>query len=207
MELGDLLVKFVGQRPASHLPGVDELTRELVEFGRFVEGGLQVVCSMGSRVAVVDERSAEGAGDVAMLPLGPDAHQKLDVVQRPGAALEVAICPVELLGVGSVHAYVPLVVLVEIPPDPDNIFRAARVQCEAEANVCNEVVEALLPIECCAGKWEGQGPGVLDAEGQGGADVTDGGLWDRAKAGSVGPALTPGSEASVGGGFPGVHPN
>ena len=87
MELSDLLVEFVGQRPACHLSGVDKLTREPVKFGRFIEGGLKVVGSVRSRVTVVNERGAEGAGDMAMLPLGPDAHQELDVVQGPGATL------------------------------------------------------------------------------------------------------------------------
>ena len=93
---------------------------------------------MCSGVAVVDERGAERAGDMAMLPLGPDAHQELDVVQGPGTALEVPIGPDELLGVSSVHAYVPLVVLVEIAPDPDDVSWAARMEREAKAAAWNE---------------------------------------------------------------------
>ena len=87
MELSNLLVQFVGKRPACHLAGVDKLTREPVKFGRFIKGGLEVVGSVCSRVAVVNERGAERAGDMAMLSLGPDAHQELDVVQGPGTAL------------------------------------------------------------------------------------------------------------------------
>ena len=104
MELGNLLVKFLGKRPARHLARVDELPGEPVELGRLIKGGLEVVGSVGSGVAIVDKSSAEGAGDVAVLPFGPDAHQEFDVVQGPGAALKVPVGAVKLLGGGAVHS-------------------------------------------------------------------------------------------------------
>ena len=162
---------------------------------------------MCSGVAVVDERGAERAGNMAMLALGPDAHQELDVVQGPGAPLQVAVGPVELLGIRPVHAYVPLVVLVEVSPDSDDVSRAARVERKAEADVRDKVVEALLPIQRGASQREGKGPSVLNAEGQRCADVANCCFGDRPEAGSVGPTLTPRSEAPIGGGFPGVHPD
>ena len=100
--------------------------------------------------------------------------------------------PDELLGVSSVHAYVPLVVLVEIPPDPDDVSWAARMKSKAEADVRDKIVETLLPIERCASEWKGKGPSVLDAEGKGRADVTDRCFGNRSKAGCVGPPFTPG---------------
>ena len=87
MKLSNLLVKFVGERPSCHLARVDKLPRELIEFGSFIEGGLQVVRSVCGGVAVIDKRGAEGAGNMAVLSLGPDAHQELDVVQGPGTTL------------------------------------------------------------------------------------------------------------------------
>ena len=86
---------------------------------------------MGGGVAIVDESSAEGAGDIAVLPFGPDAHQEFDVVQGPGAALKVAVGPVKLLGIGSVHSYITLMVLVEISSDPDDVFGTARMESKA----------------------------------------------------------------------------
>ena len=80
MELGDLLVEFLGKGPARHLARVDELPGEPVELGRLVKGGLEVVGSLSSRVAIVNKRGTKRAGDVAMLSFGPDAHQELDVV-------------------------------------------------------------------------------------------------------------------------------
>ena len=80
MELGDLLVELLGKGPARHLARVDELPGEPVELGRLVEGGLEVVGSLSSRVAIVNKRGTKRAGDVAMLSFGPDAHQELDVV-------------------------------------------------------------------------------------------------------------------------------
>ena len=162
---------------------------------------------MCSGVAVVDERGTERAGDMAMLSFGPDAHQELDVIQGPGTALQVPVGPVQLLGVSSVHAYVPLVVLVEISPDPDDVSWAARMESEAEADVRDKVVEALLPIQRCASEWKGKGPSMLDAKGKGCADVANCCFRDRPETGSVGPSLAPGSEAPIGGGFPGVHPD
>ena len=104
----------------------------------------------------------------------------------------MAVGPVELLGVCSVHAYVPLVVLVKVSPDPDDVFWATRMESEAEADVRDKVIEALLPIQRRAGQWESKGPSVFDAKGEGGADITDGGLGDRPEAGGVGPPLAPG---------------
>ena len=207
MELSNLLVEFIGERPSCHLARVDQLPRELIKFGSFIEGGLQVIRSVCGGVAVVDKRGAEGAGDMTVLSFGPDAHEELYVVQGPGTTLKVSVGPVKLFGVGPVHAYVPLVVLVEIAPDPDNILWAARVQSKAEADVRDEVVEALLPIQRRTGQWESKGPSVFDTKGEGSTDIPDGGLGDRPKAGGVGPPLAPGCKAPVGGGFPGVHPD
>ena len=119
----------------------------------------------------------------------------------------MSVGPVELFGAGAVHAYVPLVVLVEIPPDPDDVSWAARMEREAEADVCDKVVEALLPIQRCASEWKGKGPSMLDAKGKGSADVANCCLGDRPETGSVGPPLAPGGEAPIGRGFPGIHPD
>ena len=121
--------------------------------------------------------------------------------------MQVPIGPDELLGVSSVHSYVPLVVLVEIAPDPDDVFWAARMESEAEADVRDEIVEALLPVESGSRERKGKGPSGLDAEGKGRADVTDRCFGDRPKAGCVGPPFTPGGQAPVGGGFPSIHPD
>ena len=80
LELSNLLVEGVGQSPSCHLPGVYELPGEPIKFGSLVEGGLEVAGGVGGGVAIVDESSAEGAGDVSVLPFGPDAHQEFDVV-------------------------------------------------------------------------------------------------------------------------------
>ena len=106
--------------------------------------------------------------------------------------MQVAIGPDKLLGISSIHAYVPLVVLVEIAPDPDDVFWAARMESEAEANVRDKIVEALLPVESGSREGKGKGPSVLDAEGKGRADVTDRCFGNRSKAGSVGPPFAPG---------------
>ena len=80
MELGDLLVKLLGKGPARHLTRVNELPGEPVELGRLIKGGLEVVGSVGSGVTIINKRGTQGAGDMAMLTFGPDAHQELDVV-------------------------------------------------------------------------------------------------------------------------------
>ena len=129
---------------------------------------------------------------MAVLALGPDAHQKLDVVQGPGTTLQVPVGPDELLGVSSVHTYVPLVVLVEISPDPDDVSWAARMESEAEADVRDKIVETLLPIQRSASEWKGKGPSMLDAKGKGSADVANCCLGDRPETGSVGPPFAPG---------------
>ena len=90
-----------------------------------------------------------------MLSLGPDAHQEFNIVQRPGTALQVSVGPVKLFGVGAVHAYIPLVVLVKVSPDPDDVFGATRVESEAKADVSDEVVKTLLSVQRSAGKWGG----------------------------------------------------
>ena len=141
------------------------------------------------------------------MSLGPDAHQEFDIVQRPGAALKVPVCPVELFGIGAVHAYVPLVVLVKVSSDPDDIFGTARMESKAQADFSDEVVEALLTVERSASKWKGEGPSVFNAEGKGSADITDGCFGDRTKTGRVRPSLSPGRKAPVSWGFPGVHPD
>ena len=119
----------------------------------------------------------------------------------------MSIGPDKLLGIRSIHAYVAFVVLVEVAPDPDDVFWTARVESEAEADVRDKVIEALLPIQRRAGQWKGKSPSVFDTKGKGCADITDGGLGDRPETGSVGPPLPPGCKAPVGGGFPGVHPD
>ena len=62
-----------------------------------------------------------------MLPLGPHAHEQFDVVERPRAALKVAVSPDELLGVSSIHANVSFVMMVEVASDPYNVVGAPRV--------------------------------------------------------------------------------
>ena len=121
--------------------------------------------------------------------------------------MQVAIGPDKLLGISSIHAYVALVVLVEVAPDPDDVFWAARVESEAEADVRDKIVEALLPVESGSREGKGKGPSVLDAKGQGCADVANCCFRDRPETGSVGPSLAPGREAPIGGGFPSVHPD
>ena len=121
--------------------------------------------------------------------------------------MQVPVGPDELLGVSSVHSYVPLVVLVEVSPDPDDVFWAARMESEAEADVRDKIVETLLPVESGSRERKGKGPSVFDAEGKGRADVTNRCFGDRPKAGGVGPPFTPGGQAPVGGGFPSIHPD
>ena len=79
--------------------------------------------------------------------------------------MQVAIGPDKLLGISSIHAYVPLVVLVEIAPDPDDVFWAARMESEAEADVRDKIVETLLPVERCARERKGKGPSMFNAKG------------------------------------------
>ena len=79
--------------------------------------------------------------------------------------MQVPVGPDELLGVSSVHAYVPLVVLVEISPDPDDVSWAARMESEAEADVRDKIVETLLPVERCARERKGKGPSMFNAKG------------------------------------------
>ena len=150
------------------------------------------MCSVSSGIAVVNKSGTQGSGDMAVLSFGPDAHQELYVVEGPGAALEVSIGPGELLGVRSIHAYVAFVVLVEVTPDPDDVFWAARVESEAEADVRDEIVEALLPVKSGSREGESKGSGVLDAEGEGRADVADRSFGNGSKASSVSPPFTPG---------------
>ena len=119
----------------------------------------------------------------------------------------MSICPDKLLGIRSIHADVAFVVLVEVAPDPDDVFWAARMESEAEADVRDKIVEALLPVESGSREGKGKGPSVFDAEGKGRADVTNRCFGDRPKAGSVGPPFTPGGQAPVGGGFPSIHPD
>ena len=165
------------------------------------------MCGVSSGIAVIDKCGTQRSGNVAVLPFGPDAHQELDVVQGPGAALKVSIGPGELLGIRSIHADVAFVVLVKVTPDSDDVFWAARVERKAEADVRDEIVKALLPVECGSREGEGKGSGVLDAEGEGRADVADRSFGNSSKAGGVSPTFTPGGKAPVGGGLPGVHPN
>ena len=104
----------------------------------------------------------------------------------------MSIGPDELLGVSSVHSYVPLVVLVEVASDLYDVLGAPCVECEAQADVRDEIVETLLAIQRRARKWESQSAGVFDTERKGCADVADGRLGDRPKASSVRPAPAPG---------------
>ena len=106
--------------------------------------------------------------------------------------MEVSIGPGKLLGIRSIHAYVAFVVLVKVAPDSDDVFWAARVESKAEADVRDEIVEALLPVKSGSREGEGKGSGVLDAEGEGRADVTDRCFGNRSVAGSVGPPFAPG---------------
>ena len=56
------------------------------------------------------------------------------------------VSPVKLLGIGAVHAYVPLVVLVKISSERDDIFWTPRVESKAQADFRDEVVETLLTV-------------------------------------------------------------
>ena len=106
--------------------------------------------------------------------------------------MEVSISPDKLLGIRTIHAYVAFVVLVKVSPDSDDVFWAARVESEAEADVRDEIVEALLSVQSGSCKGEGKGSGVFDTEGEGRADVADRSFGNGSKASSVGPPLTPG---------------
>ena len=192
MELGDLLMEFMRKGPTRHLARVDELPRETVKLGRLIQGGLEVVCGVSGGIAVVNKSSTQGSGNMAVLSFGPDAHQELYVVKGPRAALEVSICPGELLGVRSIHAYVAFVVVIEVAPDPDNIFWATRVKRETEADVSDEIVEALLPVKSSSREGESKGSRMLDAEGERRADITDRSFGNGPKAGGVSPPFAPG---------------
>ena len=102
------------------------------------------------------------------------------------------IGPGKLLGVRSIHAYVAFVVVVKVTPDPDDVFWAARVESKAEADVRDEIIKALLPVKSGSREGESQGSRVLDAEGEGRADVANCGFGDGPKAGGVSPPFAPG---------------
>ena len=106
--------------------------------------------------------------------------------------MEVSIGPDKLLGIRSIHAYVAFVVLVEVAPDPDDVFWTARVESEAEADVRDEIVEALLPVKSGSREGEGKSSGVLHTEGEGRADVADRSFRNGSKASSVSPPFAPG---------------
>ena len=96
---------------------------------------------------------------------------------------------------------------VEVAPHLDDGRRAPRVEGKGQADISDEEVEALLAVEGRPGQWEGHRSGVLDVEGEGSADVTDGGVGHGAEAGGVRPLGSPRGEAAVGWGLPGVHPH
>ena len=56
---------------------------------------MELVGGVRGGVAVVDKSDTEGPRDVAVLSVGPDAHEEFDVVETPRAALEVAVGAVE----------------------------------------------------------------------------------------------------------------
>ena len=100
-----------------------------------LEAGFEVVGGVRGRVAVINESNIEGPGDVAVLSVGPDAHEEFDVVETPRAALEVAVGAVEGRRVSSRHADVSFVVFVEVCPDSQDVVGAARMTRELQANV------------------------------------------------------------------------
>ena len=104
----------------------------------------------------------------------------------------MSVSPGKLFGVRSIHTYVAFVVLVKIFSDSDDVFWAARVESKAEANVRDEIIKALLPVKSGSREGEGKGSGVLDAEGEGRADVANRSFGNGSKAGSVSPTFTPG---------------
>ena len=106
--------------------------------------------------------------------------------------MEVSIGPGELFGIRAVHTDVAFVVLVEVSPDSDDVFGAAGVERQAEANVRDEIVEALLTVKSGSRKGEGKGSCVFDTEGEGRADVSNRGFGNGSKASSMGPAFAPG---------------
>ena len=80
---------------------------------------------------------------------------------------------------------------VERASDVDYVGWAAGVEGKSKTHVSDEVVKALLPVERHPSEGEGQTPGMLHPQGEGSADVVDGGLGDRPKAGRVSPSLPP----------------
>ena len=104
----------------------------------------------------------------------------------------MAVCPGELFGIRSVHTDVAFVILVKISADSDYVFWAASMERKSEADVRDEIVEALLTVQSGSRKGEGKGSCVFDTEGEGRADVSDRGFGNGSKASSVGPAFAPG---------------
>ena len=51
------------------------------------QANLELIGGRSGGVTVVDEGDAMRSRDVAVLPICPHAHEELDVVQGPGAAL------------------------------------------------------------------------------------------------------------------------
>ena len=92
---------------------------------------------------------------MAVLTLGPDAHKQLDIIERPGAALEMSVRAGQGGGVSPVHADIPLVMVVEKTPDTHNVGWAAGVQSELQTDIRNEIVEALLAVKRGAREREG----------------------------------------------------
>ena len=106
--------------------------------------------------------------------------------------MEVSISPGKLFGIRAVHTDVAFVILVKVSPDSDYVFWAASVEREAEADVRDEIVEALLTVQSGSRKGEGKGSCVFDTEGEGRADVSDRSFGNGSKASSVGPSFAPG---------------
>jgi len=96
---------------------------------------LELVSGGSEGIAVIDEGDAVRSRDVAVLPICPHAHEELDVVQGPGAALEVSVSTVKWWGEGSCHADVPLVVGVEVSADGEDVVRAASVARQRQTSV------------------------------------------------------------------------
>ena len=80
---GDLLPQVFTNSPSHHLAGVNLVAGEAVEADGLVEGEAELGRCGGRRIAIVNEGGANGPRDVPVLAVGPYAHQKFDVIERP----------------------------------------------------------------------------------------------------------------------------
>ena len=124
--------------------------------------------------AVVDKGRADGARDKPMLAISPHAHEQLNVVNGPGAPLKMTVGAVQWRRIRPTEADVPLVMVIEVSSDGNQVRGAPSVESQVEAYVSDQIVEALLPIERSTCHRERSVSGVFDAEGSGAADIVDG---------------------------------